>query len=125
MALSRPSRLMTVRLDPGIRLRLDELAAVSDRTLAQLIRYALTSYLDLPVPPPIIVSAATVDELPDSVTGHTAVRVPEALAQRLDAYSTAQGLSASEVIRQSLAFWLSNTNPQALGVPSPGEAGAA
>lgn len=125
MVHSRPSRLMTVRLDPGVRLRLDELAAASDRTLAQLIRYALTAYLDLPAQPArLSVAAVPAGSDSDAVTRHTALRVPEALAVRLDEYSAAQELSASEVIRQALAFWLSSTDTQALGFPGVGEAGA-
>ena len=44
---SSPSQIMTLRLDPGVLRRLDELAQATDRSRAWLAAQAVRTYLDL------------------------------------------------------------------------------
>jgi predicted transcriptional regulator len=104
------SRLFTVRLDPAVRERLDALAATSDRSLAQLVRYALTS-------PGVTVTATACSSEPGTSGVHTTVRIPAPLAQTIDAQAAQFGVTASDVIRASLASWVVTADPAALGAP--------
>jgi predicted transcriptional regulator len=116
-AAPKASRLVTVRLEPATRERLDELATTSDRTLAQLIRYALTTYFDSTV-------TSCISGKEDSTSSrHTSVRIPVLLADKVDAAAKNFSVTASDVIRDALANWLASTQPQTLGVPATGDTG--
>lgn len=117
-ATTASSRLVTVRLDAPIRERLDELAAASDRTLAQLARYALTSYFDSETAP----KPTTGDDAIANTRKHVSLRLPAALSSTVDAVAQANNVTASDVLRQALGWWIETANPAHLGMP--GSAGA-
>lgn len=107
------SRLVTVRLDAPVREQLDSLASASDRTLAQLARYALTAYFDneiSPIPAPL-------DEGASNTRKHVSLRIPSGLSDTLDKYSQGKGVTASDVLRHALAWWLENADTAHLGMP--------
>jgi predicted transcriptional regulator len=112
IAVTSSSRLVTVRLDAPIRERLDALTAASDRTLAQLARYALTAYFENNVPflPPVV------DET-SNTRKHVSLRLPSALSLNLDAVAQSNNTTASDVLRQALGWWLETADPAHLGVP--------
>jgi predicted transcriptional regulator len=112
-AQSKASRLVTVRLEPATRDRLDVLASTSDRTLAQLIRYALTAYFDGASVSP------TVRETDESNSSrHTSVRIPAALVQKVEDLAKASRVTSSDVIRTAIGIWLKATSPEVLGAPA-------
>jgi predicted transcriptional regulator len=112
-AQSKASRLVTVRLEPATRDHLDVLASTSDRTLAQLIRYALTAYFDGASVSP------TVRETDESNSSrHTSVRIPTALAQKVEDLAKASRVTSSDVIRTAIGIWLKATSPEVLGAPA-------
>lgn len=114
---ARTSRLMTVRLDSVTRDRLDEVALHSDRSLAQLVRYALVAYFELS-PTPVLVR----DDADDAVMPrHMAVRIPDALAEQVDGRATVGAVSASEVIRCAIGVWLATADRAVLGSPAGSE----
>lgn len=111
-AHSTTSRLVTVRLDSTVRDRFDALAASSDRTLAQLVRYAVEAYLAAP--------AQDRSEIAEdaTVTRHTSLRLPAALACAVDAYAARENLTPSDVLRRAMAAWLDTPAPALLGSPA-------
>jgi predicted transcriptional regulator len=117
IAVTSSSRLVTVRLDAPIRERLDALTVSSDRTLAQLSRYALTAYFENNVPflPPVV------DET-SNTRKHVSLRLPATLSANLDAVAQTNNTTASDVLRQALGWWLETADLAHLGVP--GAAGA-
>lgn len=112
IAVTSSSRLITVRLDAPIRERLDALTAASDRTLAQLARYALTAYFENNVPfLPQVVDEAS------STRKHVSLRLPATLASNLESVAQINDTTASDVLRQALAWWVETADPAHLGVP--------
>lgn len=110
------SRLVTVRLDLATRERLDALAAASDRTLAQLARYALSAYFTLPdTPAP---SPGLPEEREASGTRHVTLRLPEQTSEEVAAYAASCAVTASDVIRHALSLWLDSDAPASLGAPA-------
>jgi len=112
-ATTSSSRLVTVRLDAPIRERLDALASASDRTLAQLARYALTAYFD---------SGSTTSlpantEETANTRKHVSLRLPAALSANLEAVAQTNQTTASDVLRQALGWWVETADPAHLGMP--------
>lgn len=106
------SRLFTVRLPADVRDRLDVLASTSDRTLAQLARYALTYYFASP-------AARMVHSLLDGTgTKHTSLRLPADLATQVDVFAGKHDVTTSDVIRHALTSWLDAADASTLGNPS-------
>lgn len=111
-ATTSSSRLITVRLDAPIRERLDALASASDRTLAQLARYALTAYFES--------GMTALSPSSDDVSNtrkHVSLRLPAALSANLDSVAQANQTTASDILRQALAWWVETADPAHLGVP--------
>lgn len=109
----RASRQVTVRLDPAQRDRLDALAATSDRTLAQLVRYALTAYFEAPLTCPAPGRADS-----DETSRHLAVRIPTFLADQVDAHAKSCNVTASDVLRDAIAGWIARADTDTLGAPA-------
>lgn len=107
----RASRTFTVRLEPDVRDRLDALARTSDRSIAQLTRYALTSYFagsDVPANPGEDTASMK----------HTTVRLPISLADQVDLAASRMDSTPSAVIRSALAVWLNAADLSTLGAPA-------
>jgi predicted DNA-binding protein len=109
----RASRQVTVRLDPAHREHLDALAATSDRTLAQLVRYALTAYFESNPTCPVPGRAET-----DETSRHLAVRITTILADQVEAHAKACNVTTSDVIRDAISVWITNANTDNLGTPA-------
>ena len=110
--MSTHGRLLSVRLDPGIRASLNELATGSDRSVSQLVRYALTQFL---LRKDLVEVTSTVTE--HETLCHTAVRVPEALGAQLDLVAAEYQVATSTVIRAALDTWLGQGPSEVLGYP--------
>lgn len=111
------SRHLSVRLDPAVRTRLDDLATSSDRTLAQLIRYAVT---DLLAAPDKVAALHAGDTFEAAGTRHATVRLPAELADAVDALAARAQATTSDVLRTAVDRWLTRTDPQHLGAPTVG-----
>jgi predicted transcriptional regulator len=110
---SQTSRVFTVRLDPALRESLDALATTSDRSLAQLSRYALRDFParhDGPALPP--------DPDAGAASSHMTLRLPAALAVFVDEQAQQRTITPSEVIRQALSSWVATADISLLGTPS-------
>lgn len=117
--MQKAKRLITVRFEPTVRSKLDEIASTSDRTLAQLVRYALTSYFETER-----VCASTVS-INDGENGsrHTALRISEDLAIKVETLAAKCNVTVSDVIRDAVNVWLSTDSMDSLGSPALVEAG--
>lgn len=112
------SRLFTVRLSGQIRDRLDNLAKSSDRTLAQLARYALTNYFQSQhaLPISLTLQAEDVNEVPG--TRHTSLRLPSELSAQVEEHANNLQATSSDIIRHALILWLEETDASVLGAPT-------
>lgn len=110
------SQLVTVRLDAATREAYNALARTSDRTIAQLLRYAVKAFLELPDMP------VTRDVPTDST--HTSVRLNADLHPGVMAAAVAHGVTSSDVLRAAAAWWLTTPQPATLGSISAGEVNA-
>lgn len=109
------TRQTTVRLPVRTYERLRALAVESDRQVAQLVRYALLNYLpDDPSEQPV--NLFSVSRL-DGETKHLSVRLPEALADAVDAAASAYAVTASDIIREAIETWLPTVTVSSLGNP--------
>lgn len=108
----KASRLVTIRIEVTVREQLDNLAAASDRALAQLVRYALTSYFEMDRGCP---STRAVTE--ENVTRHTAFRLPDTLIVKVEAKASQYNVTTSDVIREAITLWLTNGTHDMLGSP--------
>lgn len=108
-------RLITVRFDPEVRKKLDHIALTSDRTLAQLIRYAVTSYFETSQQ-----CSKTVFNNNNDTNGtrHTALRIPEELHQKCETLAEKSNVTVSDVIRDAVNIWLEQYNLENLGTPT-------
>lgn len=109
----RTSRAVTVRLDPVIRVRLEELATASDRSLSQLIRYALAYFF---ATPGLLIEADLADT--SGPGHHTTLRLPDQLWSSVEAAAEAAAVSTSDVIRSALRSWLASGEHETLGFPA-------
>lgn len=116
-ATTSSSRLVTVRLDAPIRERLDALASASDRTLAQLARYALTAYFESGITSLPVINDDTVN-----TRKHVSLRLPATLSANLDSVAQSNQTTASDVLRQALAWWVETADPAHLGMPGSSNA---
>lgn len=105
----------TVRLDASSRARLDALAEASDRTLNQLVRYALTAYFD--AAPACPTSGFREDQLEDG-TRQATLRLPQDLEALVEAHAGSCSVTFSDVVRDAVERWLASADPAALGAPS-------
>lgn len=121
------TQAVTFRLDTATKEKVDAIAASSQRTLAQLILFALIAYFRVH---PIasldgnILSPSPNDFKSEEDSGigigskNLTLRLPEDLSGLLDAYSQASGATRSEIIRQAIADWLIASEDQDLGHPA-------
>lgn len=116
-ATTSSSRLVTVRLDAPIRERLDALASASDRTLAQLARYALTAYFESGITSLPVINDDTIN-----TRKHVSLRLPATLSANLDSVAQSNQTTASDVLRQALAWWVETADPAHLGMPGSSNA---
>lgn len=114
--LRRSSKLLSVRLGADDRNILDELADASDRTRTQLVRYALTAYLDATTTGTATGTATEPPTEPET-TRHTALRLPADLADRVAAVAEARNWTPSEILRAAVTWWIAAGNVAALGAP--------
>jgi hypothetical protein len=120
------SQLVTVRLDSGVRSQFDALAASSERTLAQLLRFAVSSYLKTSpaaAPTPSSPTSPSPAGLTQPATEpatyrHTSVRLDAATAATITARAGATGTTASDILRAAAAWWITTADPAALGAPA-------
>ena len=112
----RLSRARTVRLDVPTHERLDALASDSDRTLAQLLRYALNVYFANDVPPPA--PQGLPDDAREDGTRHVALRLEPDLVSKIEAHALTSSSTHSDVIRHAVALWLDQVDPGILGEPA-------
>lgn len=112
-------RLISVRFKPSMRDKLDHIALTSDRTIAQLVRYALIAYFEVER---VCVIDNTSNEK-DSASRHTALRLPEDIALKVEALSSKCDVTFSDVIRDAVNVWLTQYNLEHLGSPSTSEGG--
>lgn len=108
------SRIVTFRLDAAMREKLDVLATSSDRKVAQLIRYAVSSYFE--TADRKMLSDNNVGE-DVSVMKHTSARIPEALANQVDAHAENLGVTSSDIIRDAIALWLDSEAVEVVAAP--------
>lgn len=103
------TRHLTVRLPRDTRRRLNIIARDTDRTLAQLVRYALVSFFDQP--------PASLPLEDGERSQHLGVRIPVDLADQVAAYAAARKATPSDVIRYAIDRWLASDPTAALGRP--------
>lgn len=113
--IKQTKRLITVRFEPEVRDKLDHIALTSDRTLAQLIRYAITAYFETSQK-----CNKTVFKNNEDTTGtrHTALRLPEELYVKCETLASKNGFTVSDVIRDAVNLWLEQYNLENLGTPT-------
>jgi predicted transcriptional regulator len=108
------SRQVNVRFDPATRRDLDTLATATDRTLSQLVRYAVTWSASAPTAP------SAPDTRPvDGPAQQVRVRFDPALLAVLDTRVEHTGTDRSAVIRSAVRAWLALVDASAFTVPPP------
>ncbi len=100
-------------MEVTIREQLDNLAAASDRALAQLVRYALVSYFEVERGCPTTHVASD-----ENITRHTAFRLPDSLIVKVEAKASQYKVTSSDVIREAVSLWLTNGTHDMLGSPT-------
>lgn len=111
----------TVRLDDATRAQLDSLATASDRTISQLVRYALSTYFGPAGPPGMPTSTSPGDR--DSANAgqlarHATLRLPPEMTAQVESYAVHHGSTFSDVVRHAVETWLDSDGPDALGAPA-------
>lgn len=115
---SSQQRARTVRLDPSDREKLDSLAVSSDRTISQLVRYALSAYFALdPVPTPVL---GLPDDREEPSTRHATLRLPEDLENAVAEHAVSHSVTYSDVVRHAVSLWLAEADNAQLGAPTKG-----
>jgi predicted transcriptional regulator len=108
-------RHITVRLSSSTRSQLNTLAETSDRTLSQLIRYAITAYSPETQRPPS--SSKHCHLTPQDGATPLGVRLPSKVLTHLEAIAQTYSVTPSSVIRAALDEWLLVADPENLGKP--------
>ena len=108
------SPLVTVRLDATVRGQFDRLATSSDRTLAQLLRYAVSAYLEQTP------ASSTISGDVPAESRHTSIRLSQDLHTRAQARAMLAGVTVSDVLRAAAAWWMTTANQVNLGTPTQG-----
>jgi len=116
-----PSKAVTIRLDPAVRIHLETLANKDRRTISGAIRKAISDYLVLnpspikhenPNPEPVGERMVA----PDLETPVLSFRLPEDLQKALEGHAKAIGETVSEIVRHAITLWIANTNLETLGI---------
>jgi predicted DNA-binding protein len=125
----------SIRLEPSSRAQLDSLANASERTLAQLGRYALKAYLEAPTAPRglktgVVSDGASVEanqsstekieshEAPEGNLQAMTLRIPVEYDDKIELLATTYVTTYSEIVREALTRWLASADPVRLGSPS-------
>lgn len=108
------TRLVSFRVDKDLKSRIEHIAVESDRSITQLCRYALSSFL-------LSGSAITDIELTDkgdssSLSELIGVRLSNDLLQ--DVSTSSPNVPVSSLVRGILAWWVDNANLAELGKPA-------
>lgn len=110
--MSEPkSKVCTVRIPPQVRQDIDRLSALSDRTVAQLVRYAVEDYLHADMVP----SAEAEGEV--DMPTHLVFRLPQSFVDAVENVAREHGTTPSVVIRAALTRWLTTADEHTLGMP--------
>lgn len=116
-----PSKAVTIRLDPAVRIHLETLANKDRRTISGAIRKAISDYLVLnpspikhenPTPEPVGERMAT----PDLETPVLSFRLPEDLQKALEGHAKTSGETVSEIVRHSINLWITNVDLKNIGM---------
>lgn len=106
------TRLVSIRVDEETKTRLEEIALHSDRSITQLCRYAISSYILTSAP--ILGDATNADD--PRLTEVIGIRLPIDVIDELP-HDTTEG-SLSTLLRSILSWWLNNADFDQLGGPS-------
>lgn len=108
------------RLDDATRQKVDSLSSSSDRSLAQLAKYALIDYFathtltnttKIPAEEPVSEEDSGVSSGIKNLT----VRLSDDLLSLLNAHCQASECTKSDLIRQALALWLASDRTSSVG----------
>ena len=114
-------KAVAIRLDPSVKAHLEALAAKDERSIAYLIRKAISDYLEAN-PTPNTLKNQTPEpaegrmSVPDLETPVLTFRLSEALQKALEVYAKASGETVSEIVRHSITLWIANTHIENLGM---------
>lgn len=108
-------RHITVRLSSATRAQLNDIAETSDRTLSQLIRYAILSYSPSPTHSPTASEHCHLQPTDDAKP--LGVRLPANVLAKVEEIAQEYAVTPSSIIRVSLDSWLKTANADTLGQP--------
>ena len=114
-------KAVAIRLDPSVKAHLEALAAKDERSIAYLIRKAISDYLEANPTP-----NTTRNQSPEPAEGRMSVpdletpvltfRLSEALQEALEVYAKASGETVSEVVRQAITAWIASVDIEKLSI---------